>query len=178
MFILLKNGELAAWPTSRQKLKASFPSSCLVPAEIANFEHVDSDENVWTVVRAATGDEPNKSQGHVVSIAPVLVDGTWTQQWQLTPFTEEELAQQLENKRSGMRVTMRQAQLALHQVGRLSEVEAAINNMVEPEKTLVSIEWRTATHVDRTSPWVSALAAALGLSEADLDSLFELAATL
>lgn len=74
-------------------------------------------------------------------------------------------------------VTMRQARLALFEIGQLQNVEAAISGMVEPDKTLASIEWEYAATVDRNSQLVQSLAPALGLSEQDLDNLFTLAAS-
>lgn len=76
-------------------------------------------------------------------------------------------------------VTMRQARLALLQAGLLSQVEAAIAAIEDPvQRQAVQIEWEYATEVDVTHPWVQALTTALGLSEAQLDALFTLAATL
>lgn len=69
-------------------------------------------------------------------------------------------------------VTMRQARLALHRVGLLSQVNAAIT---DPE---ARIEWEYAQTVDRHSPLVQNLAAGLGLTEQQLDDLFTTAATL
>lgn len=74
-------------------------------------------------------------------------------------------------------VSMRQCQLALHQIGKLSMVESAINAMPSPMKEIAQIEWKSA-NVDRSNPFVSALGAAIGLSESEIDSLFNTAAGL
>ena len=71
-------------------------------------------------------------------------------------------------------VTMRQARLALHGAGLLSAVNAAINAAGEAAK----IEWEYAQEVQRTSGLVPAMAAQLGMNDAQLDALFTAAAAL
>ena len=71
-------------------------------------------------------------------------------------------------------VSMRQARLALLQQNLLSTVDAAIAAGNEADK----ITWEYATEVNRGDSLVANLAAGLGLTEADLDNLFTLAASL
>ena len=87
-------------------------------------------------------------------------------------------AQKLATKRENMVVTMRQARLALSQAGKLTMVNDAIAVMDEPDKTTVSIEWEYGSTVERVSPWIDAMATALGMTGVEMDDLFELAATL
>ena len=87
-------------------------------------------------------------------------------------------ANKLAKKREGMVVTMRQARLALSQAGKLTMVNEAIAVMDEPDKTAVSIEWEYASTVERLSPWIDTMASALGMTDVEMDALFELAATL
>jgi len=75
-------------------------------------------------------------------------------------------------------VTMRQARLALAQAGKLQLIEDAIALIPEPDKTKVSIEWQYGSFVERLSPWVGTMASALGMTDVEMDALFELAATL
>jgi hypothetical protein len=75
-------------------------------------------------------------------------------------------------------VTMRQARLALFQAGLLSSVDAAIAALPEAESAVAQIEWEYATEVQRDYPWVIALGAQLGLTETQIDELFEAARTL
>lgn len=70
------------------------------------------------------------------------------------------------------RVTMRQARLALHAAGLLSQVEAAINALPEPNRTVARIEWDYASEVHRASEFVTLLGAALELDKQSLDDLF------
>ncbi len=75
-------------------------------------------------------------------------------------------------------VTMRQARLALLGAGLLSQVNAAIASMPGAEGEAARIEWEYAQEVQRHNGFVSLLAPALGLTEAQLDELFTTAATL
>lgn len=121
---------------------------------------------VYPVVQ---GDRPAND---IVSLGPIVdVNGVWTQTYTGRDLTVEE-------KRQNMVVTMRQARLALHQAGKLSLVDDAIALIPEPDKSLISIEWEYASTVERTSPWMSTMGAALGLSDDELDQLFETARTL
>lgn len=66
-------------------------------------------------------------------------------------------------------VTMRQARLALLQAGVLDDVAATVANLGQAAQ----IEWEFAQVVERTHPLVQAL----GMSDAELDELFVLAAS-
>jgi len=69
-------------------------------------------------------------------------------------------------------VTMRQARLALLAAGLLPAVNAAIASMPEPDKTAAQITWDYASSVDRGFGMVPQLAAALGMTETQIDDLF------
>lgn len=71
-------------------------------------------------------------------------------------------------------VTIRQAKLALLQVGLLDDVDAA----VAQSDRATQIEWEYATEVRRTWSTLLTLQTALGLSDAQIDDLFILAAEL
>jgi hypothetical protein len=75
-------------------------------------------------------------------------------------------------------VSMRQARLALYQENKLSQVQPLIDAMSEPAKTTTQISWDYAATVQRDDDLVVQLSAAMGLTSADLDTLFTLAATL
>ena len=69
-------------------------------------------------------------------------------------------------------VTMRQARLALLGAGLLSGVSTAIAGLAEPTKSAAQIEWEYANEVQRNSGLVPEMAAALGLTPAQIDALF------
>lgn len=75
-------------------------------------------------------------------------------------------------------VTARQARLALLGAGLLDAVQTAVDGLQGSEGAAARIEWEYAQTVDRTSPLVQSLAAALSLAEDQLDDLFTAAARL
>lgn len=74
-------------------------------------------------------------------------------------------------------VTMRQARLALLEAGQLAAINAAIAGMPSPQREAAQIEWEFAATVDRDSAFLQGLAQVLGLTEAQIDALFLLAAS-
>lgn len=75
-------------------------------------------------------------------------------------------------------VTMRQARLALLAAGKLAAVSAAITGLPSPQKEEAQIEWEYSQAIERNRPFVLLLGPALGLSDAQLDTLFIAAAAL
>jgi hypothetical protein len=78
----------------------------------------------------------------------------------------------------GISVTMRQARLALLQAGLLDTVNNTIATLGSPDAQAIQIEWEYASEVRKQSPLVVGLGAMLGLTELQIDQLFEIAATL
>lgn len=108
---------------------------------------------------------------------PKLVDGVVVVETVAIPQIDLEAQKAAEREMNV--VSMRQARLALLQTGKLALVEVAINSLPEsPEKEAALIEWEYATEVRRLHGWVLSLQPALGLTDAELDDLFALAATL
>lgn len=75
-------------------------------------------------------------------------------------------------------VTMRQVRLALLQSGMLTQVNTAVANMPGAAGDAARIEWGFSSTVERNHPLVQSLIGALGMTDAQLDGLFRLAATL
>lgn len=69
-------------------------------------------------------------------------------------------------------VSMRQARIALLRAGKL----AAVDDAAKAAGGETEISWDYGTSVCRTDPMVGALAAAIGLSDAEIDALFATAA--
>ena len=76
------------------------------------------------------------------------------------------------------RITARQAQLALLEAGLLDDVEATIEALPANVRAHVRIEWDRATHVERGSAVTQMVAAAMGLTSAQVAALFVAAAAL
>jgi hypothetical protein len=67
---------------------------------------------------------------------------------------------------------MRQARLALHSAGLLQQVEDAINALPDPPRMAARIEWDHSNTVQRNNGFVLQLGQMLGLTSAQLDTLF------
>ena len=89
-------------------------------------------------------------------------------------FTDAELLQQIEDAKPKV-VTMRQARLALLQSGLLATIETAIANGTDEA---MKIEWEYATEVRRDWGSLITLVTQLGITDLQLDALFQLASTL
>jgi hypothetical protein len=83
--------------------------------------------------------------------------------------THEEWA--LRKRREAMKVTRFQAKAALMQAGLLDDIEQAVSDSDDP---MIKLAWQEASFV-RLSPLISAMAGAVGLSDEQLDELFETA---
>ena len=77
-----------------------------------------------------------------------------------------------------VKVTMRQARLALLSAGLLDDVEDAINALPEPSRRAARIEWDFSSEVFRDRDFVTMLGTTLGLTDEEMDQLFITAATL
>lgn len=66
-------------------------------------------------------------------------------------------------------VTRFQARAALHLAGLLPQVEAAV---AASNDMLAQLAWADALEFERASPTIAAIAAAIGLTEAQIDALF------
>jgi len=76
-------------------------------------------------------------------------------------------------------VTSRQIRLALLYSGiSLSVIDAAINSMPEPTKSVARVTWDYSTLVFRNNPMIATMQPALGLTKEQIDQLFILASTL
>lgn len=70
-------------------------------------------------------------------------------------------------------VSMKQARLALYEIGQLATLDALIANASES----VKIEWEYSSSIDENHPTVQAIKAQLGWSDQTLHSIFVLAQT-
>lgn len=76
-------------------------------------------------------------------------------------------------------VTPRQMRIALVMSGiSLSTIDSIIDALPEPNRSVTRITWEYSVEFQRSNPLLIAMAPALGLSTAQVDSLFQLASTL
>lgn len=97
--------------------------------------------------------------------------------WRITrDAADRETARELHNPAPDaalvIEVTMRQARRALHAAGHLAAIDAAIDALAEPARSVARIDWDYSNSVRRDNATMAALATALGLSEAQVDALF------
>lgn len=121
----------------------------------------------------------------VVKDAVNQVNGNWTQQYKTAPmFTatedatvEEQIAEyeanKLQKRREAMTVSNKDLRLALNDQGVYGDVEGAMAKSTNT--TELEIHWSFSTTVNRLDPWVVEVGAALGMSDDQLDELFEVA---
>lgn len=168
MFALLdENGDIAAYPYSVTDLRLAHPET--------SFPAIPSVECLadFNVVPVALTDPPSiTARQRLEQGTPELVDGEWQQRWTVTDIPDAEY-------RAGIApVTMRQARLALLAGGHLANAETALNALPSPQKEAALIEWEYASEIRRDSALVTGIGAALGLTELEIDTLFETAAAL
>jgi len=76
-------------------------------------------------------------------------------------------------------VTPRQFRLALLMSGiSLSTIEAMIDSLPEPDKSITRITWEYSIEFQRNNPLLNAMAPNLGFTQQQIDELFQLASTL
>lgn len=91
---------------------------------------------------------------------------------ELADIVERTEAELLAERRASMVVSRFQARAALHQAGLLEAAAAA----VATADAIVQIAWADAQEFRRTSATITAIGAYLGLTDAEIDTLFEDAA--
>jgi hypothetical protein len=69
-------------------------------------------------------------------------------------------------------ISMRQARLVLLSQGLLAQVDATIDAMDEPARSAARIEWEYAVELRRSHPLVTAMQAAMNLTDEQVDAMF------
>jgi response regulator RpfG family c-di-GMP phosphodiesterase len=126
-----------------------------------------------------TGVEPTAY--HQLGGALSYIDDVWAiANSDLYAAHVEQLAEQELARIMRMTVTMSQARKALILGGvSITAVNEAIADILDPtERQLAETDWEYSTTVRRDSALVASIAPVLGLTEAEIDELFVLAATL
>ena len=119
----------------------------------------------------------NETTQIITALDPLFSNGAWTQGWTVTDKSPEQIAAEARDM-VPIAVTMRQARLAMLGAGVLSAANDAIAAMEGVQGDAARIEWEYAQEVRRDAPLVAGMAAALGLSETQIDGLFVAAAGL
>lgn len=85
------------YPLRERHIRAENPNTSF-PSE---FRPPDDYEEVRSVEPPAY----DAMTQNLTELAPVLVDGVWTQVWQVSPATEEEIAQRLADQLAGLKAS-------------------------------------------------------------------------
>lgn len=166
MFARIEGGAVAAYPVDlrAEQPGTSFPwdwaGGVVNGAEYARVVPVDVPQVNHT---------KNFTEG-----APALVEGVWTQTWIVTDASPEEIAARLAEIRSRMVVSPLQIRRALRQVGLYTSVMAYVGTQDEDTQDA----WEYAVEIRRDDALINTAATGLGVTPADVDDLFRLAATL
>ncbi len=99
---------------------------------------------------------------------PIQIDGEWSQVWIVRELTAEEL-----KARVPQSITKRQARQELIEAGLVDAVEAAIDAIQDPtQKALMLSWWNDSQTYERDNPELITMAASIGLTEEQLDTMF------
>ena len=169
-YVLVNNGTVAEYPYSVHKLRLDHPhvSFPIEPTELQLAEF-----SVYPVLNNAPPVYDALTQ-KLTEQAPALVASVWTQQWAVSELSAAEVDAALQAAREAMVVTPFQAKAALLDADLLDDIEAL---MADPlTDRVVVLAWNNAIQFERLSPMVAGIAAALGWTDEQLDTLFEAAA--
>lgn len=163
-YILTKPDAAPVYPYTLTDLRRENPQVSF-PRDMTNF-----DTSPWHCYPVQSTEPPSAPGKLAERAAPELVDGVWYERWTLVDAPPPPVPD---------RVTMRQARLALLGAGLLDAVEPALASIPDPvQRQGAEITWEYSTEVQRNNALIGALASGLGLSSADVDNLFRVAATL
>ena len=166
MYVRIENGAVAAYPVDLhvEQPSTSFPwdwdGGVVGGVEYARVVPVDVPRIYYT---------KNYAEGQ-----PAKVGGAWTQTWIVTDASPEDVAARLTEIRSRMTVSPLQIRRALLQKGLLDGITA----FVEQADLETRMAWEYAVQIDRSDALIIVAATSIGATEADVDDLFRLAATL
>jgi len=173
-----RNRATAAYPVTPAAIRAAHKARVSFGPTITDDV---ADALGYDVVQIDPQPQYNPDTQNLIAQEPQIINGVWQQGWLIVPYTDAELAAKAAAAYAAsvpQSVTMRQARLALHAAGLLTSVNAAIAAIPEPDRTAASITWEFASSVDRGFGMVPQLAAALGMTETQIDDLFIAAAQL
>lgn len=145
-------------------LRVDFPNTSF-PADLSRA--VLPEGYVWV---APTSPPECGQFERVEQAAPAQVDGVWTQQWVIVPWTDDEV----QAWRSGLSCGPLQLRRALRQLGMMATVQTMLAQADEETQEA----WEYASEIRRMEPMIEAMRQGLGKAAEEVDQLFLLAQTL
>jgi AraC-like DNA-binding protein len=141
----------------------------VAPSATLEIDAVDRRQDPALIIGRIPADEPLSAGMALISQEEHQALVTDVQQWR-DANAERELAK----RRESMEVTRFQARAVLRQMGLREQVDTM---MADPAADPLAVDaWTDAQAFKRTSPTIALLASQLGLSDAELDDMFERAA--
>jgi hypothetical protein len=160
MYLLAIDGNLTKYPYNIADLRNDNQGT--------SFPDTMPDERLaeWDVLPVVPTEQPvfDPATEACREIDPVCVDGVWSQQWEVIPYTPPVPDS----------VTPRQIRQALNRIGLRQAVEAAVAAGDQDVKDW----WEFATEFQRSHPMVIAMGQGLGKTEEEIDDLWRLAGSL
>ena len=170
MYAMVLNDAIDRYPLTLPQVRSAFPD--------VSFAATPDPQALLALgvvaVQAVAAPDYDPDTQQLLEGPPAPHAGGWVQTWTVTDLSSDEIAARTQARRAALVCTPRQARLALTQAGLLAAIEA----WVAAAPDAVRIEWEYATEIRRDWPPITAAATALGLSDAQLDGLFELAMSL
>ena len=161
MFAKIENGVVVSYPYNIGMVRSDYPGTSF-PSDLESCDL--SEFGVFPVDETS---KPSAASGDIaVEDTPVLVSGVWTQQWVVRAMTNEERKALVPSV-----VSPRQIRKALRLAGIRPAVDAYLANA--DEETVE--DWEYAVFIGRDNALMNTAAAALGMTEQQLDDLFILA---
>lgn len=126
----------------------------------------------YTAVPVLEVPEHDPATHHVTLQAPALVGGVWQQAWDVVAYTTGEL-DAMRRARVPASVSRAQGKLALIGAGLWPAAVAFVEGITDPtQRAYAEVALHDTQEWRRDSPFLASAAAALDLSEGDLDALF------
>jgi len=170
MYATLLNGEIDRYPLSLPQVRLAFPD--------VSFATTPDPQDLLplgiVVVQETAAPDYDPATQTLAEDPPSYENGVWVQTWMVTDLTADEIAARTQARRAALVCTPRQARLALAQAGLLPAIEAWVTAAAETTQ----IEWQYANEIRRDWPPIAEAVVALGMSDTQLDTLFDLAMTL
>lgn len=158
-----RNTETGERKLTEAQVRERFPNISFCAADFPPAPYVKVQPTAQPAFNALTQD--------VIEADDVLDAGVWRQAWSVVDVAAD-VAEQRRKDSVPISVTMRQARLALLGAGLLASVDSAIAAMPSPQKEAAQIEWEYSAEVHRNKALVQSLGPALGLTDAQIDTLF------
>jgi hypothetical protein len=170
VYVLAVDGIVQKYPYTKTDLRFDNPTVSF-PFDLT--DELAAKFNVFPVVETTLPSYDAMTQ-NLIWFNPTLSHGDWIQNWGVVDASSDEIAQRLHDARQSMIVSPFQAKAALHNAGKLENIISYVNN--QSTDPVVRLAYENATEWKRLSSMISDISSKLGLTDAEVDSLFLAAA--